>query len=415
MGNKVYANGREVSCKSGSGKSICAFPDVCFTPPLTPATPPGVPLPYPNTGMDSDTTSGTKNVKISGKEVMLKNKSYFKTSTGDEAGSAPKKGIITSKIKGKVYFNSWSMDVQFEGENVVRHLDLTTHNHASSPGQTPPWPFAARMNVSGLGKDPCLKEKRKEKKACKGCKPNPKDGEDPCPPFKKPQKPKKPANLTEEEFKNDPSYNKFQKKYEKYRKKYEEALAKLTEDINNDKANECAKARRCKLVPFNAKKDGVKGCCPGQTPHHVIPKSSFFKISVTDGEKLAATAKYNPDKAPCICLEGESNTAGNHGLVHTAHIEISEGEMVNGQKYPFSQHNAICSKAASRAASHCSKKCLEHQVKEGHKKAGVNVDKDPKIKHSPSGRDRASAESRNYNRSRSIPKRNNRATGKGKR
>lgn len=71
---------------------------------------------------------------------MLKNQSFYKTSTGDEAGCAPKKGVVTSKIKGKVYFNSWSMDVKIEGKNVVRHLDLTTHNHASPPGQTPPQP-----------------------------------------------------------------------------------------------------------------------------------------------------------------------------------------------------------------------------------------------------------------------------------
>src|SRR5574340_504097 len=99
----------EVSCKAAAGKAICAFPDVCFTPPLTPATPPGVPIPYPNTGMSSDTSDGSSSVKISGEEVMLKNKSYFKQSTGDEAGSAPKKSVITSKIKGKVYFNAWSM------------------------------------------------------------------------------------------------------------------------------------------------------------------------------------------------------------------------------------------------------------------------------------------------------------------
>src|SRR3954465_301455 len=108
MGNEVYANGMEVSCKAGDGKSICAFPDVCFTPPQTPATPPGVPIPYPNTGMASDTSDGSKTVQISGQEVMLKDKSYFKKSTGDEAGSAPKKSVITSKIQGKVYFNAWS-------------------------------------------------------------------------------------------------------------------------------------------------------------------------------------------------------------------------------------------------------------------------------------------------------------------
>lgn len=142
MSNQVFANNMEVSCKAADGKSICAFPDVCFTPPETPATPPGVPIPYPNTGMASDCTDGSSTVKISGQEVMLKNKSYFKKSTGDEAGCATKKGVLTSKNTGKVYFNSWSMDVKVEGENVVRNLDLTTHNHGSFPSNTATWPYA---------------------------------------------------------------------------------------------------------------------------------------------------------------------------------------------------------------------------------------------------------------------------------
>lgn len=142
MGNDVFANGREVSCKAADGKSICCFPDVCFTPPENPTTPPGVPIPYPNTGMASDATAGSKTVKISGKEVMLKNQSHFKKSMGDEAGCAAKKGVLTSVNRGKVYFTSWSMDVKVEGENVVRHMDLTTHNHASYPSNTAPWPYA---------------------------------------------------------------------------------------------------------------------------------------------------------------------------------------------------------------------------------------------------------------------------------
>ncbi len=153
MGNDVFANGREISCKAADGKSICAFPDVCMTPPENPATPPGVPVPYPNTGMAKDMTSGSKKVKISNKEVMLKNKSYFKKSTGDEAGSAAKKGVVTSTNRGKVYFNAWSMDVKFEGENVVRHLDLTTHNHSSFPSNTTPWPYADSMAFAPGG--PC--------------------------------------------------------------------------------------------------------------------------------------------------------------------------------------------------------------------------------------------------------------------
>lgn len=138
MANQVYANNMEISCKSADGKSVACFPDACFTPPW-------VPIPYPNIGMAKDTTNGSWTVKISGKEVMLKDKSYFKISTGDEAGNAPKKGVVTSKIKGKVYFTVWSMDVKFEGGNVVRHFDLMTHNHASKPGNTPPWAYADAM------------------------------------------------------------------------------------------------------------------------------------------------------------------------------------------------------------------------------------------------------------------------------
>ena len=166
MSNDVFANGMEISCKAASGKSIAAFPDVCFTPPQTPATPPGVPIPYPNTGMSSDCTDGSKSVQISRQEVMLKNKSYFKRSSGDEAGCAPKKGVLTSKNMGKVYFKSWSMDVKVEGENVVRHMDMTTHNHASEPPQTPPW-----MHVDSMAKSvrkKCAAEIDKAETACKG-------------------------------------------------------------------------------------------------------------------------------------------------------------------------------------------------------------------------------------------------------
>src|SRR5713226_9797067 len=165
MSNEVYANGREVSCKAANGKSIACFPDVCITPPQTPATPPGVPIPYPNTGMASDCTEGSKTVQISGQEIMLKDKSYFKKSTGDEAGSAPKKGVVSSKNMGKVYFTVWSMDVKFEGENVVRHLDLTTHNHGSPPN-TPPWAYTNKAATEPVKE--CRKEVARKGAACKG-------------------------------------------------------------------------------------------------------------------------------------------------------------------------------------------------------------------------------------------------------
>ncbi|RQP25395.1 PAAR-like domain-containing protein [Piscinibacter terrae] len=163
MSNEVYANTMEVSCKQAAGKSVAAFPDVCMTPPQTPATPPGVPIPYPNTGMASDTTDGSSSVKISGQEVMLKNKSCFKKSSGDEAGSAPMKGVVTHKITGKVFFSMWSMDVKFEGENVVRHLDMTTHNHGSTPPNALPTVY---QDMLAALPPECAKEKAEFESKC---------------------------------------------------------------------------------------------------------------------------------------------------------------------------------------------------------------------------------------------------------
>lgn len=150
MANEVFANGREISCKSGDGKVIAAFPDVCFTPPENPATPPGVPVPYPISSFSSDSTEGTKNVKINNKEVMIKNISCFRKCMGDEAGAAAKKGMITSSNTSKTFFKSWSMDVKFEGQNVVRHFDLTTSNHRSDPGNASvPWANIEKQSVNG--------------------------------------------------------------------------------------------------------------------------------------------------------------------------------------------------------------------------------------------------------------------------
>lgn len=148
--SNVFANNLEISGKAVNAQTIAAFPDVCFTPPQTPATPPGVPIPYPSFGMASDTENGTGTVKIGGKEVNIKNKSDEKRTSGTEAGCAPKKGIITSKNTGKKYFHKWSPNVKFEGEPVIRFSDLATHNHASPQGQTPPWAEICKFSPNSL-------------------------------------------------------------------------------------------------------------------------------------------------------------------------------------------------------------------------------------------------------------------------
>ncbi len=133
MGCDVFANGDEIACKAGDGKVIAAFPDVCLSPPSPPAGP--IPVPYPNTSFSKDMQNGSKTVLIKGKEVMLKNQSFYKTSPlGDEAATNGQgAGVITHVITGKTFFVMWSMDVKFEGQNVDRHTDITTSNHGSNP------------------------------------------------------------------------------------------------------------------------------------------------------------------------------------------------------------------------------------------------------------------------------------------
>ncbi len=133
MPNPVFANGMNVACKSADAKVICAFPDVCLSPPTPPAGP--IPIPYPVTSMSSDTTDGSGTVKINNKEVMLKDKSCYSKCTGDEAATKTLgMGVMNANLSGKTYFKMWSMDVKFEGQNVVRALDITTSNHMSEIG-----------------------------------------------------------------------------------------------------------------------------------------------------------------------------------------------------------------------------------------------------------------------------------------
>lgn len=318
MANQVYANNMEISCKAAAGKSICAFPDVCMTPPQTPATPPGVPIPYPNTGMASDTTDGSSSVKISGQEVMLKDKSYFKKSMGDEAGCAPKKGVVTSKNMGKVYFTAWSMDVKVEGENVVRMLDLTTHNHGSVPGNSPTWPYIDEASVPQELQQKCAEDKIKEESACVGCRPR--GNKDPC--------------------------------------------------GKDAEAKKCQKARQCRLVPHKRTskvvKPGENSCCPGKTGHHLIPKS-FCKGAKRGG------VKYSKNLAPCICVDGTNQRTATHGQIHALQEAAVRKLSKNGKiKYKAMK------RASSRCArwvfieSGCNPGCIEAQLDAFHRQCGID-------------------------------------------
>jgi hypothetical protein len=383
MANNVFANGREIACKAGSGKSICAFPDVCFTPPTAPPTPPGVPIPYPNTAMAGDTTKGSKKVKISGKEVMLKNKSCLKKAMGNEAGCAPKKGIVTSSQHppgapsgSKAYFNAWSMDVKVEGENVVRHLDLTTHNHKSFPGNSPTWPYVDTMAVSSPD-HPCVEDQIKEMQACKDYQPY--GEEDVC------------AQLGSRK----PSQS------------MDSAEAPAMGTISA--IDECLSARRCALQTYSP-----NGCCHPQTPHHIVEASALAEKSPHGATQanppnfIAGINNYDLNKAPCVCAEGTSQNVGTHGQFHTFQkdgvnraitagsivkedIPLASGGTVNeyATTYGDAKKNGLEAFEKTFPESDCDPKCLENQLDAYHNQC--DMDDSTKIKAVREGQDDVAA------------------------
>lgn len=324
MANEVYANGQEIACKAGAGKTICAMPDVCFTPPENPATPPGVPVPYPNTGLASDTTEGSKSVMISGEEIMLKNKSYFKTSTGDEAGCAAKKGAISSTNTGTVYFIKWSMDVKFEGENVDRHLDMTTNNHGSpTTNEAVPWSFIDKLTESQA--EECKSKKEDADEKCKGKTP------DKC-----------------------------------------------------DK--DCVDAQKCQLVPYNKSKEQC--CKEGNTGDHIVEASSFHNKGRggSGSKKLKGCDGYNTDKAPCCCVSGGAYS-GEHGRMSTLrgygaqqcevrNLQLSKGEgVVEGKRATtYGEAKKRAAKALVLTFPQCKEECILAQFDEFDKACGLSND-----------------------------------------
>lgn len=345
MGNSVYANGMEVSCKASSGKSICSFPDVCFTPPLTPATPPGVPIPYPNTAMSSDTSDGSTTVKSSGQEIMLKEKSFFKTSTGDEAGSAPKKNVITSKIKGKAYFIAWSMDVKVEGENAVRHMDMTTHNHGSKPFGAPMTLNTALQTMANI--PDCNLDAETVKERCDPWKDKAK-----CP--EKTEKDITAAERARAAAKKAHGEN--SKAYNTANNKVRELYKDYAREIEE---NDCRRALRCVLVPYNKVK---KVGCKKQTGDHLVEKAT-----------VEGNPNYNFRTAPTAIVEGPSYHIGTHGLGHERRTQAAKKKK---GKFTVQKSAEVGGQEHCKVfpLAECNPGCITKQLVKGHEDMGMSKD-----------------------------------------
>jgi len=206
------------------------------------------------------------------------------------------------------------MDVKFEGENVVRHLDLTTHNHASDPGDTPPMTYMDKMKSGDA--EPCGNMPEKMKEACAGG--------DPC-------------------------------------------------------ESGCKAARKCALAPHKP-----RSCCKNEQAHHVIPVRCFLK----PGERKKTgplrgkgpwktwpgSEGYNPNEAPCICLEGHAKGqgTGSHKIAHD-HFDAAEDAHISPDGTAGSWSYAEACKAgadsiekATKGKGDCSAKCIRAQLNAYH-------------------------------------------------
>lgn len=344
MANEVYANGMEIACKAASGKTIAALPDVCLSPPSPPAGP--IPIPYPNTAYASDTAEGSKTVQISGQEVMLKDKSYFKKSTGDEAATKSLgMGVVTHQIQGKVNFTSWSMDVKIEGENAVRHLDLTLHNEMSLPANTPTWPYLDKPDAMPHN-HACKEAHDNERKACASTEVRSKNGA----------------------LKVGPTQAKRCSRAGKA----------------------CREAQRCMLQTYSPNR-----CCKGEQPHHLI-EVHCFSTTGARGSNLRGFAGYDMNKAPCVCATGPRHDK-EHGALHAVQQQMEarfnqrttalktwppKGE----SKWTYKEAKEAGTLAHSLIFPGCNPLCTEKQLDNYHKQKkpnGPEVDNQTPVRSDP--------------------------------
>lgn len=134
----------------------------------------------------------------------------------------------------------------------------------------------------------------------------------------------------------------------------------------------CLRARKCMLVPYesNAKRplkpsrnknyvDDGKGCCPGQTGHHVIPDAAV---------KNAGCEGYKYKEAPTICLEGQDNTYGSHGRAHKELTKsITNYRLKHGDKISYTEMRNRALEAIKNSTQQCKPECLQAQLDDYYK------------------------------------------------
>ncbi len=241
-------------------------------------------------------------------------------------------------------------------------------NH-TEPGQTPPWPMVARMALVPIGA--CKTTLSKVEKHCKT-----EDGKDniKCPDSSTLDDAKAAFKL---ESDKGTGKSKAAKEALKQTKAYKDALKKQNKEHGNYaqavENDDCQKAARCLLTPYSPHK-----CCPPQTPHHLVPKSQFY-VKECGGTRMPGTGEYNANKAPCVCAEGGKSYA-THGLLHDAHAQGLAKMKSNGVDLNLESAITLGAKSMHQVFPQCDEDgCIEAQLREGHKNAGVPEGANPEL------------------------------------
>lgn len=180
-----------------------------------------------------------------------------------------------------------------------------------------------------------------------------------------------------------------------------EELQRLREEMLDEMAqavqeNDCIQARRCFLVPYRNKGQQIprynqqatngraglfddpspfsladsRGCCPGQTGHHLIPESWL-----NDGSGGSRCSNYNHRAAPTACLEGYDGRYGSHGDAHQQLNNEIERRQAAGEELTMDQAIDLAVDGYTRPGSpgsNCArhKECLKEQLKQYYEDAG---------------------------------------------
>lgn len=132
-----------------------------------------------------------------------------------------------------------------------------------------------------------------------------------------------------------------------------------------------------------------KSCCEGQTPHHIVEKSSFGDNECKD--KFSGFDSYDPNSAPCVCAEGTGHSkGGTHELMHVfqkaATLKDIEGQtpkslsMAGGghstphptTTYKKARDNGVEAFGQVFPDAGCNPKCIQGQLDAYHNQHGIH-------------------------------------------